>query len=116
MHAEACSVRPELRSGYRGLADASAATIDQLLDLHDALLERTPAAQLGSGDVGNKGIGHKRKRGTHSDDSIAGGGTQFLLVCSMHPSGCSESKQGESRIYWRRPLSFWSILPSANTV
>ena len=106
MHAAACSVWPELHSGYCGLADASAATLDQLLELHDALLERTPAAQLGSGDAGSKGAGHKRKRGTHSDDSIAGGGTELLLVCSVHPSGCSESKQGESCIDWRLPLSF----------
>ena len=100
MQAAACSVRPELRSGYRGLADASAVTIDQLLDLHDALLERTPAAQLGNGDAGNKDAGHKRKKGAHSDDSVAGGGTQFLLVYSVHPSCCSESKQVEACMDW----------------
>ncbi len=77
MHAAACSVRPELRSGYSGLADASAATIDQLLDLHDALLERTPAAQLDSPDPGSKGAVHKRRKGAQSDDTVAGGATSL---------------------------------------
>lgn len=85
MHAAACSIRPELRSGYCGLADASAATIDQLLDLHDALLERTPAAQLDNEDAGNKGAGHKRKSSAHSDDSIAGGAHSSYLSIQCTP-------------------------------
>lgn len=42
MHAVACAVAPELRSGFHGLADGAAATLDSLLDLHDELLERVP--------------------------------------------------------------------------
>ena len=72
MHPVACSINPGLHSGYRGLSDASMATLDQLLDLHEALLERTPAAQQSAADAGSKSPGQKRKRGTHSDDSIAG--------------------------------------------
>ena len=73
MHPVACSVNPALRSGYRGLSDASTATLDQLLDLHDALLERTPAAQQPAADTSSKSAGQKRKRDAQSDDSTAGG-------------------------------------------
>ncbi len=80
MHPVACSVNPGLRSGYRGLSDASTATLDQLLDLHDALLERTPAAEQSAADGSSKSAGQKRKRDAHSDDSIASG-LQMTHAC-----------------------------------
>ncbi len=72
MHSVACSVNVGLQSGYRGLSDASTATINQLLDLHDIVLERTPAAQQEAADASSKSAGQKRKRGADTDDSATG--------------------------------------------
>ena len=71
MHPVACSINPGLQSGFRGLADGSAATLDQLLDLHDSFLDRIPAALQGGAKASDI-PGKKRKGGTHMDSTIAG--------------------------------------------
>ena len=83
MHPVACSVNPGLRSGYRGLSDASTATLGQLLDLHDSLLERTPAGQHAAPDTDSQSAGQKRKRGPDTDDSVAGGSHMQYLGTSL---------------------------------
>ena len=71
MHPVACSINPGLQSGFRGLSDGSAATVNQLLELHDSFLDRSPVALQGgakASDIPRK----KRKGSTHMDDTIAG--------------------------------------------
>ena len=85
MHPVACSINPGLQSGFRGLSDGSAATLDQLLDLHTSFLDRIPAALQG-GPEANSTPGKKRKAGTHTDDTIAGR-MLFWSVALTHAVG-----------------------------
>ena len=71
MHPVACSINPGLQSGFRGLSDGSAATLDQLLDLHNSFLDHIPAALQGGAEA-SKTPGKKRKAGAPMDDTIAG--------------------------------------------
>lgn len=89
MHPVACSINSGLQSGYRGLSDASTATIDQLLDLHDALLERTSGVQRSAED--GKSAGQKRKRDAHGDSSTAGEPCARARWCSAKcsPAGAA---------------------------
>ncbi|EIE26312.1 TRAUB-domain-containing protein [Coccomyxa subellipsoidea C-169] len=78
MHVAACAVAPELRSGFHGLADGAAATLDSLLDLHDELLERVPdraaaAATEPPAEAVMGKTGKKRGRdGAAGDDLLSG--------------------------------------------
>ncbi|CAL8462818.1 g2352 [Coccomyxa elongata] len=76
MHAAACATAPELRSGLRGLSDGAAATLDSLLDLHDALLGRVPDRSDGAlvqPSAAANGAGKKRSRdAVAQDDSLLG--------------------------------------------
>ncbi len=81
MHAAVCATAPELRSGLRGLSDGAAATLDSLLDLHDALLDRVPnrsdgaLVQPSAAAAATNGAGKKRRRdAVAQDDSFDGAG------------------------------------------
>ena len=92
MHPVACSINPGLQSGFRGLSDGSAATLDQLLDLHNSFLARNPVALQG-GAKASDAPEKKRKGSMHMDDTIAGrrechfGAQPYWLNCptSSHP-------------------------------
>jgi hypothetical protein len=73
MHAAACAASPELRGGFRGLSDAAAATLEQLLDLQEALLDRIPACAPEPGHAEEAAPGSKRGRGDSvADDDLPG--------------------------------------------
>ena len=85
MHAAVCATAPELRSGLRGLSDGAAATLDSLLDLNDALLDRVPdrsdgaLAQPSAAAAAVNGVGKKRGRDVAAqEDSLVG---ENLLQC-----------------------------------
>lgn len=79
MHAAACAVAPELRSGMHGLADGAAAALDSLLDLHDTLLNRVPdrvaaaATETATDPAAAKSNGKKRgRKASAEDDTLSG--------------------------------------------
>ncbi|BDA50915.1 Protein AATF [Coccomyxa sp. Obi] len=80
MHVAVCATAPELRSGMRGLSDGAAATLDSLLDLHDALLDRVPdrsdgalAQPSAAAAAAVNGVSKKRSRDASAqDDSLVG--------------------------------------------
>lgn len=69
MHAVARRVSPEINSGFVGLSDGACATLDALLELQDALLDRIPACSAGGEGGGNAGGPGKRKRGSAAADA-----------------------------------------------
>jgi len=78
MHAAACSAAPELRSGLRGLSDGAAATLDALLDLSDALLDRIPDCAAADADAAPAApVGKKRSRAGAAEDDSAPGERMF---------------------------------------
>jgi hypothetical protein len=92
MHAAARALSPELSAGFAGLSDGAAATLDALLDLQDALLDRVPACRgAGAAAAGlARGAGGKRGQGAaaqaeEEDASLPGAGT-ILPSCSLQSS------------------------------